>query len=665
MDLESRWDPDHLATLSKEQLKIERAKLLERINAIEQNGKNDKEVQAYIEHLWNTNNLIVDLLRNFHPMPRLDPAEKLPLELFRTIIIEAITGSSSIPPEKTNNSLILTLVSERWRDILLAIPQIWNEILVSVHHDDCASKFFLFLKLSKPLPIHLEIHDWQVGDLDILPTLSQCRDRIKKITVSGGYGPSPQPGAQAALNALDQLSPLRNLKYLFYLGDDGPNQPIHYEILKRFNTLHEIPGLMITPDLFRHESIRHLRSATIQGDLDILNMVHSSMPMLNTVIFNQNDLFRGHESYLVDNLNQTQIDESPSPWSYLSCWYHSPSMARVMHDAMPRLVNLSTLYLTLSLPQLQTILVGIRHLSVLERLYLRFITVPGDQIEPFSTEDIRPNPRVKSLELDTSDFVSIEGFDDHRKDLEINKALIKAVPAIEWLKLLYPSGLEALGCHDWREFTNMTRIHLKNWSELEFQAEYELPMSLRWVHLEISHRRFSDFLSSKATSFSFQPSELEDSLGIAIYAREWPELRSFVTCAPFRLYGQDSKFTHLKSIIISKTPGSSVTDSPYDEVINVTRVCIQIALNSADLPSLEDLDMGCSPHWDILLLMLKTRNLVNKGRFVPLKNLWIPIFPKELETVLWSLMNGRNPEWPSLYDISLHGILELLEEDSV
>jgi hypothetical protein len=214
MYLESQWDPDRLATLSEEQLKIERANLLERINTIEQNPTSDKEEKSCIEHLWNTNNRIIDLLRKFHPMPRLDPAEKLPPELFRTIIIDAVSSHAYIHPEKTNNSLTLTLVSERWRDILLGIPEIWDEILVSALHADCASEFVLFLELSKPLPIHLAVHDWKVGDLDILPALFECRDRIGKITVPIGQDPWPQPHAQAALKALDQLSPLRNLKYL-------------------------------------------------------------------------------------------------------------------------------------------------------------------------------------------------------------------------------------------------------------------------------------------------------------------------------------------------------------------------------------------------------------------------------------------------------------------
>jgi hypothetical protein len=181
MSLEAQWDPDRLAILSEEQLKIERAKLLECINTIEQNGKNDKEEQAHIEHMWNTNNLIIDLLREFHPIPRLDPAEKLPPELFRTIIIDAVTSFSYHPSEKTNNSLILTLVSERWRDFLLGIPQIWDEIVVSARHEDCASKFVLSLELSKPLPIYLNVRDWKVEDLDILSALFKCRDRISRL----------------------------------------------------------------------------------------------------------------------------------------------------------------------------------------------------------------------------------------------------------------------------------------------------------------------------------------------------------------------------------------------------------------------------------------------------------------------------------------------------
>jgi hypothetical protein len=442
---------------------------------------------------------------------------------------------------------------------------------------------------------------------------------------------------------------------------------VNREILKRFNTLHNIPGLVITPDLFRHKSIHQLRSAIIRSDLELLNIVHISMPMLKNVIFLQTDLFGGQESDWVDSLNEAQIDESPSPLSDLSCWHYSPSMAKSMHDAMPKLVNLSILNLTLSLLQLQVILVGIRHLSVLERLFLSLINVPGARIEQFSTEDIRPNSRVKFLELETSDFVSLEGEESKKKSLSINEALFRAVPAIETVKLLYPSGLESMGCYDWRGFTKLKVMQLRHCNENAIQVQYELPMSLSWLYLRISHQRLSHFLSSKVTHLLFEPNAPEDGLFISICAREWPELCSLLTNVPFRLHGEDLTFIHLKSITVSSSNSSK--SSPvglyYDDVMNATRLCIQIAMSPADLPSLEDLTMRCSPHWDILLLMLKRRNLVNKGGFVPLKTLWIPIFPKELEMVLWSLMNGRNPEWPSMHDISLHGILELLQDDSV
>jgi hypothetical protein len=321
MFLHSQWDPDRLATLSGEQLKIERAKLLEyleHIDIIEHNAENDRRKPAYIESLWSTNNDIIELLRKLHSTPCLDPAEKLPPEIFRAIVIEAVSNTYILG--KADSSLILTLVSERWRELILGIPEMWNDILVSVRHEDCASRFFLFLELSKPLPIHLVVHDWKVGDLDILPSLFQCRDRITNIIVPVGYEPWPQARAQAALNALDQLLPLRNLKYLFFVGITRSNELFYHEIFKRFSTLHDIPGLVITPDLFQHDSIRQLWSATIGGDLDLLNTVHAGMPVLNEVTFNKNALFGRPGSELVNNSNTTQIDESHLPWSVLFCW---------------------------------------------------------------------------------------------------------------------------------------------------------------------------------------------------------------------------------------------------------------------------------------------------------------------------------------------------------
>jgi hypothetical protein len=191
-----------------------------------------------------------------------------------------------------------------------------------------------------------------------------------------------------------------------------------------------------------------------------------------------------------------------------------------MHHAMHRLVNLSHLDLTLSLPQLRAILIILGHLSVLQTLCLRLITVLEARIEEFSTEEIHPNLRVKSLELDTSDFDSIEGLDGYQMTFNMNDALLKAIPAIETVELLYPSGLEPHGCYDWRGFTKLKSMYLRQWSYDYMEVNYELPVSLSMVSLEITDKWFSNPISSKVTHLAFEPKVPEDVLNTYIYARE-------------------------------------------------------------------------------------------------------------------------------------------------
>ncbi|PVG01549.1 hypothetical protein CPB86DRAFT_870976 [Serendipita vermifera] len=664
----SQWDLKRLATLDRQQLRTERAALLGHIDSIERNASTNYEDKNYIGDLWNINNQIVDLLHNLRPTLRFDPIEKLPPELFRTIIKTSVhdpyypsSGSISDSRSMSTASLILTLVSRRWRDFILGIPELWTQIFISNRIPDMEVKETLFLELSEMLPIHLVLGvNCKTGlDGTISPLLLKYKDRIKSIQIHWSLSGTVEGWHHSISKVLDQLLPLPNLtRFDPMMGEES----ILSIILDRCRTLHELQRLVLTRDMFSRDSIRHLRTVWIQGDPIMCDMIHQSMPMLNRVSFTPPNRLDTHEQVPASHHSPPRIDTYPLRWKLLCCYHLSPSIPHMMH----RLVNLTSLYIGLSFPQLEGFLTHLHYLMSLDDLYLHLITTE-DLLEPISTTKIHANLKVRSLVFDTEWWnPKID-----TKDIDVfptmQQALMKAVPAIEELRLRPRPFLETPWFYDWSTVTTLREMDIVSLKQDESKEKYELPPSLHEVRLEASQTQGHRFSSTSTKKLVIRPTiELEVYPRASIDSDCWPELCSLVTYGPCWDPKIGPKFHRLEEIHL-KVMGALMGHESYtSRILDSTQLCLHLATEPTALPSLKILTLDSPPHWDILLLMLKRRNLVIGEKFCPLTTLSIPQgYPRELETAIQALIDGKNPEWPSLRDISLHGVLELVEDSSV
>ncbi|PVF92884.1 hypothetical protein CPB86DRAFT_663523, partial [Serendipita vermifera] len=129
-------------------------------------------------------NEVVETLHNLEVGPRVDPMDKLPIEIITYIMLEVSAYKASWYTSRFVDSLIhLTMVSKRWRSFILSEPLLWNGISLDNNADVCAITS-MQLTLSKDLPltfqVHLPFEQWNSIRSDII----KHRDRIETIVFS-------------------------------------------------------------------------------------------------------------------------------------------------------------------------------------------------------------------------------------------------------------------------------------------------------------------------------------------------------------------------------------------------------------------------------------------------------------------------------------------------
>jgi hypothetical protein len=91
-----------------------------------------------------------------------------------------------------------------------------------------------------------------------------------------------------------------------------------------------------------------------------------------------------------------------------------------------------------------------------------------------------------------------------------------------------------------------------------------------------------------------------------------------------------------------------------------------LAIDPRALPSLEKLTLNGPPQWDILLLMIKRRHITTIKNITPLKSLTLTAHcPSEVIAPIIDFLQGKFPNELSLYDLSINGISEIMQDLSM
>ncbi|PVG04317.1 hypothetical protein CPB86DRAFT_212982 [Serendipita vermifera] len=200
-----------------------------------------KNRSAFLQdHKVAYNTLTDQVLKRQNRLPRFDPLQKLPPELWIRII--SLVLSSYWPPPAffpdsidVDAVLPLTLVSKWWQQALLGVAQFWTHISVDTRHPDSVAKAVMCFELSANLPISFDVVqrsriEWNT----IGPHILRNKHRIHQLHIRS-YERDDEADYIAELDVLMLLLPLPNLRRMVSMWDTD------HDDLKRI--LHACPSL--------------------------------------------------------------------------------------------------------------------------------------------------------------------------------------------------------------------------------------------------------------------------------------------------------------------------------------------------------------------------------------------------------------------------------------
>jgi hypothetical protein len=611
----------------------------------------------HIESLKQKHNLIVDQLLVLNEPRRFDPLDRLPIELWHNVLYEV--ANPGFRPDKKNHYgsvrhslFVFMLVSRRWRKTILDMPLLWRTVQLDGDIEDWVARVKMSLKLSQDLPLYVQIGVPVVGWESVREALIRNRQRIAIIRLY--YRSSFRRDEEGAIESLENcINDLLPLSRLTRIAVDIPGQkslPLVQRLLEQCRSLGEIMRLNLPEEFLQLKSASRLRSFQVTEKL--LGAVAQRFPKLYNIKF---------------TYNRDKPNESMSTVSHSLEWKHLNISSVQDPCLISKLTNVVTLTLIADGAVLKELLCRVHSLTKLQ--YLEFATDIAPKFRdtlPTVTE-ISPNFSVKTLRIEfinhliPSDQKELaDVYFDHVQEL-----VLKAFSSVEELtttsRRTSPTQL-----YDSRTFPRLTTLHLQvSPSQTE---PIVLSRSIENLYvLPPHHSNYFSALSSLSVQrlvISYRLStvnSISNDVGYLIEPEKWPSLIS-LTIPAFHLGLQQDAFIFLRNLGISDTTDGLSIDGTDG---GVTRVCRDLTMNPTWLPALEHLQLYQLPEWDIFFIMLERRNITGKPT-IPLRMLSLPPFyPKELFGPIHSLLQRKFPKRPSNYDLSLHGNMELLCDDTV
>lgn len=218
----------HTATREKSLdriLKRQSTSILSEIARLSAIPEQSLAISSSIRLLKQDYNLLVEEEYHATPSPFIDPLVVLPPELWRDIM----------PHNGMDEVLKLTLVSTKWRQMILSTPGLWSIITLDQSLEDCTAKAILCLRLSEPFKIHLKIDIPLTEWLEVAHHFVLASHRIASI---GLRSYSNENLVLYILNCFPSLPALQHIyKNLGYYYErwprDGDDRPSTMEVLRK------------------------------------------------------------------------------------------------------------------------------------------------------------------------------------------------------------------------------------------------------------------------------------------------------------------------------------------------------------------------------------------------------------------------------------------------
>jgi hypothetical protein len=654
------------SNLTEEQLEIERLDILSTIGQLSNNlDLTDKEACQRLRFHERAYNDIIDRIQAAKGLRLFDPLDKLPLEIWQTILYNVV--SFTIRPRITlfyrsipDDILVFMLVSKRWLRSIINTPFFWNTIFLNADAPDNLARMKMNLEFSIYLPLFLRIAIPFPQWIEAVPFLAENRHRIRCIEISSHtpkYGESKEAVSEVEAYLKDLL-PLPTLTRFDLVGMNPSHgtSSLVQTVLLRCPSFNYIMSPHLPREILELDSALQLRS--FQTTQDLSELVQKRFP----------NLFRVNFSH---SMNQQCVESTTEDHSL--AWQHfgfmtlntPPPLALVS-----KLMNLVTFEAPVNGLVFKELLCRLHLMTRLNKLTLRIAY--EEQYKNLFPSDTEIGQCRSTTILDLR-FNSILGPRSTIKDINIyfdrvQELLLKAFPSTEELTIR-SSHVFPVHFIDSRTFSRLSVLYLD--SIPQPNTEITLSPSIESLYFIASNswlRGFPKFSSPSLRrltmdSWIYSTAPGSTDLQAMFEPEKWAALYALCISA-HHISEISTGFECLRSLVLGISVNIYSRRDPSDDPI--TRFCRNFAMDPSQLPALENLGLVQLPEWDIFFIMLERRNIPKMKGIAKLRKITIPShYPKELSGPMRDLIRGRFATRPSNWDLSLAGQLDLLEDNTM
>ncbi|KAG9040806.1 hypothetical protein FS842_002831 [Serendipita sp. 407] len=629
-------------------------------------GQNKINQASRISCLKKENNLLVDerLKITSKARPKLgDPSSLLPVEIFAEIV-DLIFCDTFLVDWSIEGLLSLTLVSTRWRDILMSIPGLWRHIRLK----DSDTFYFqeklsiaLLLSGNAPLVLWLRppLYHWEETIDKLRPHFHRIIELLIDLSHDNHAATAP-PTVGRVANILDQMGSLPSLKRLrctSWIGGDT-NMSDVTRFIERHPQLEEIAGVWLTKEFLNTNSIKKVTSfRTRQRPPSVLPHLNR-MKILSKVTFDHYGLYIPP----MNNEDEVDVDMSQYPSLPLQWTYYSqvgPPAIPLLSGTTATLLKLK-LHTTLSeAPNLFQIL---HEFQKLQTLYLYLEVCPIDPMV------VPPSPLQKCTSLQTTwiDFSStsfsfpaaphahpndwgpifarmVRQFFGHIKDVNMSAYTLDA--KLPW-DLVDSSQFESL---------ETLSLSLSEGQDIPPDG-FQLPVGLESLDISGMHYHLPNLSSTTVTSLvidSFRAPKTPTTLNPEF----WPSITE-LSIPPSAIGWSGECFKHLRSIDLEVD-----WDEDWDYT---TQFCRDLALHPEYIPVLQQIHFSGPPEWDILCILLERYNFRTGSEDTRISSISfggdVPFY---LLDPIKDLCAGKFVDRPSNFDLSWVSNMDIIYDQNL
>ncbi|PVF93202.1 hypothetical protein CPB86DRAFT_829481 [Serendipita vermifera] len=603
-------------------------------------------------------NRVMDALHNRDKSPRVDPVEKLPSDIMAEIILYMSDHSDFIL-----DLLDLTLVSKKWRAFILSEPFLWNHIDLYNRHDSHAI-LSLQVHFSGRLPLQIEFYlPWILAYPELLhPVLLNHRSRIESIEFRPVYTVAfrnTDNNDQRLWKVLGGLGSLPNLRRIV---NSWINRGEYYNVkrvLDTYPSLVKITGIPFTiADLQASKDRLDISQFMTSDDIEI------SLPILET----KKELRK--VSLLTAYSEPQQEGPTSEEYTKQSTSTHQLGWTELMYSSYPHQIPLSFLRRVLSLARLDvsitidglnTIITTIHQLQNLDDVKLDIVI---DNNSTLSVPvDLSSNPSVRRLDTTATcseTALSSQGIENQGSFMAgdcLADILLRIMPNVDELTLMFYHTSSPFPLPIFEErFSGTNLVLILHPGSTGASDRILLHPSTQKVQLSCD-RDVACLLSSEQVKHLCVDEaplgkDMIKGLDLRLDLDDWPALDNLQIHEDVVEWGKSSlAFLRFITIGINK-------NRPRGN--GITSFIRHLACHTISYPSLEGISLGGCPEWDILMIMLERRNLLQELGIKRITRFGLRSpCSSEILRIINTLLQGKWADRPSNRDLSLVGNAEI------